>query len=335
MAGSATAFLAALAPEQRARVQRPFADDAARTNWSNLPTSIYPRTGLPLSEMTSAQRVAFHDLLAAATSSQGYAKATTIMWLEEILRDLDRDRLASGQFRADMAERFRGVIASRQADNYWVMVFGTPGSANWGWMLTGHHLAANFTVVDGKVGFTPLFVGTEPQVVKDGLFAGWRVLDHEILRAFALVRTLDVAQRKAAVVADKVAADEFTGRGREASLKAMVGIPAAKLDAGQQRLLWGLIREFVGSAADEAADVQMRKIEKDGLAKLQFAWWGPTDDPSKRFMYRIHGPSILIEYVREERNGSPSNHVHAIVRDPSNDYGGDWLAKHYKEEPHP
>jgi hypothetical protein len=198
-----------------------------------------------------------------------------------------------------------------------------------------HHLAVNFTVVDGKVGFTPLFVGAEPQVVKEGTFAGWRVLDHEIVRAFALVRSLDAGQRRMAVLADTVAEDQFTGKGRKDSLATMAGIPASRLGADQQRMLWGLVREFVGSAADEAADAQMRKIERDGLAKLHFAWWGPTDDPSRRFMYRIHGPSILIEYVREERNGAPTNHVHAIVRDPSNDYGEDWLAKHYREQPHP
>ena len=48
-----------------------------------------------------------------------------------------------------------------------------------------------------------------------------------------------------------------------------------------------------------------------------------------------HGPSILIEYVRQGQRSTPANHVHAIVRDPRNDYGEDWLAKHYREQPHP
>lgn len=335
MSAAASAFVATLSAEQRARIERPFADDAARTNWSNLPTPLYPRDGLPLTEMTAAQRVALHDLLAAATSSQGYAKATTIMWIEEILREQETARMAAGEFPADRIDRMKTIIASRQAGNYWVTISGTPGGTRWGWMLSGHHLAVNFTVVDGKVAFTPLFVGAEPQVVKDGQFAGWRVLDHEIVRAFALVRSLDAGQRRSAILADAVAPDQFTGKGRKDGLAVMAGVPASRLDADQQRMLWGLVREFVGSAADEAADAQMRKIERDGMAKLHFAWWGPTDDPSRRFMYRIHGPSILIEYVREERGGAPTNHVHAIVRDPSNDYGEDWLAKHYREQPHP
>lgn len=29
--------------------------------------------------------------------------------------------------------------------------------------------------------------------------------------------------------------------------------------------------------------------------------------------------------------GGTANHVHSIVRDPSNDYGEDWLGRHYEE----
>jgi hypothetical protein len=48
----------------------------------------------------------------------------------------------------------------------------------------------------------------------------------------------------------------------------------------------------------------------------------------------VHGPSILIEYIRERGVGGDqgaANHVHSIVRDPSNDYGEDWLELHYQE----
>lgn len=48
-----------------------------------------------------------------------------------------------------------------------------------------------------------------------------------------------------------------------------------------------------------------------------------------RLYYRVHGPRILIEYIRQN-----NNHDHTIVRDPKNDYGEDWLGKHY-EEHHP
>ncbi len=43
--------------------------------------------------------------------------------------------------------------ACRSSANYRIVMLGEPGAARWGWMLTGHHLAANFTVVNGQVAF--------------------------------------------------------------------------------------------------------------------------------------------------------------------------------------
>jgi hypothetical protein len=61
---------------------------------------------------------------------------------------------------------------------------------------------------------------------------------------------------------------------------------------------------------------------------LWFSWRGPVDVGGK-FYYRVHGPRVLIEYNRQN-----ANHDHMVIRDPSNDYGEDWLGKHY-EEHHP
>jgi hypothetical protein len=333
MAESASAFLATLTDEQRARIVRPFEDDAARTNWSYWPPDPSEREGLLIAGLSAAQRIAFHRMLMAATSGQGYAKSTAVMWLDDILRAEEAGKLA-----APDAERVTppGQLPPRRSSaNYRIVMFGQPGSARWGWMLTGHHLAANFTVVNGAVAFTPLFVGASPQVVGDGPYAGWHVLGHETVRGFELARSLTDQQRRVAVVSGVASNAAFTDRGRREQLKTMVGIPASQLSAQQQQVLWGLVREFVGSAGDEAAQAKLRAIERDGLDQLHFAWWGPTTDPAQRFMYRIHGPSILIEYVRQGQGSTPLNHVHAIVRDPRNDYGEDWLAKHYREQPHP
>ena len=332
---SASAFLASLRADQRTRISLPFEDDRARTDWSNLPSVMFERRGVALAEMTPAQRAAFHGLLEASLSSQGYGKAATIMWFEDILREEESERLKTGSIAPERRSFVDSLIQSRQSDNYWVTIFGEPGAVRWGWMVSGHHLAANFTVIAGRIAFTPLFLGVEPQTVGTGRYAGWRVLGHEIQRGFELSRTLDEGQRRAAKISDEITADLFTGKGRKDSLQAPVGIPASRLNKQQQAKLWGLLREFIGSAADEAAEAQLHSIRQDGLEKLHFAWWGNAEDPSRRFMYRIHGPSILIEYVREARGGDPANHVHAIVRDPRNDYGEDWLSKHYKEQPHP
>lgn len=336
MSEAATSFLATLSAEERAAATRPFEDAAARVNWSNLPTAMAPRDGLSLAVMSPAQRQAAHTMLIATMSSQGYGKTAAIMWLDDILRAEETAWLASATLTPEQREQRERIISSRNSGNYFLIIFGEPGDSRWGWSISGHHMAANFTVVDGNVAFTPLFLGASPQTVRSGQYAGWRVLQHEIDRGFTLMASLNEEQRQDAVLADAVTADLFTGRGRKDSLAAPVGLRASQLDTQQQALLWGLIREFVGDVADEPAAVQLESIRRDGLDALHFAWWGRTDEPDQRFMYRIHGPSILIEYVRENdaATGGPSNHVHAIVRDPRNDYGEDWLGRHYTESPH-
>lgn len=337
IADAATRFLGSLSPEQRALAVLPFEDDAARVNWSNLPAPMSPRHGIALAELSPEQRRAAHGLLIAAMSSQGYGKTAAIMWIDDILRVEEGEWLVSATLPPEQRAQRELILASRSSGNYWFVVFGEPGASRWGWAISGHHLAANFTVVDGRVAFTPLFLGAAPQTVDSGPYAGWSVLQHEIDRGFAMAASLNEEQRRQAVIADAVTSDLFTGRGRKDSLAAPIGLPASQLDARQQAQLWGLIREFVGDATDEAAAAQMESIRADGLERLHLAWWGPTDDPAQRFMYRIHGPSILIEYARESNTrgtGGPGNHVHAIVRDPRNDYGEDWLGKHYTEHAH-
>jgi hypothetical protein len=48
-----------------------------------------------------------------------------------------------------------------------------------------------------------------------------------------------------------------------------------------------------------------------------FVWYGPTTNGSAAY-YRIQGPALLIEYAPQQ-NGT--NHIHTIIRDPTNDYG--------------
>ena len=43
--------------------------------------------------------------------------------------------------------------------------------------------------------------------------------------------------------------------------------------------------------------------------------------------YRIQGPTLIIEYDNTQNN---ANHIHTVVRDLKNDFGGDVLLEHYK-----
>jgi hypothetical protein len=100
------------------------------------------------------QRLA-HRLMASGLSQGGYAAAATIMGLENTL---------------DAAEGWRRSYPGRAGPNrgrdpllYFVSVFGTPGAGSWGWRVGGHHLALNYTVVDGRgLSASPLFLGANP-----------------------------------------------------------------------------------------------------------------------------------------------------------------------------
>ncbi|MDE2771262.1 MAG: DUF3500 domain-containing protein [Bacteroidota bacterium] len=327
MRAMAVAFLGSLDNEQLSETQFEFSDMDARTRWSNLPSIFYERGGLRAGDMTVTQRHHLHDLIRASTSSQGYLKIAGVMWLDDVLSEAAAERGASGR----MAE----LIESWTTENYWVSVFGNPETdEQWGWLLTGHHLSASFTIVGDNVAFTPLFLGAEPYIVESGPYAGWRILSHERERGFRLMQTLTNGQRAIAVLGEAVPNDIFEGPGQRNRLESIEGIQASALDEAQQVLLWELIEEYVRNADHRAANAQLAKIRSDGLEALSFAWIGPTEHMERRYYYRVHGPSVLIEYVRERGVGGDengSNHIHTIVRDPSNDYGEDWLETHYEE----
>ena len=314
----------------REAVVRPLDDNTARTNWSNLPNSMAPRTGLSVKEMSAEQRRAFHAMMISALSSQGYLKSATIMWHEDPLREMFESMIASAPVDEDRRAQGREFAKNYDAELFFVHVFGDPASKDWGWMATGHHFAVNFTVVGNRIGFTPMFLGASPQVLPEGRYAGWHVLEHEGKRALELLASFTPAQLSQVVVSETADGGLFAGPGNT-SPRPETGIKASQLDPVQRLLLDALVEEYLGDASDEAAARQRASIAADGAETLRFSWWGPTDQPRGRYMYRVHGPSILIDYIREPSRGGGHNHVHAIMRDPSNDYGSDWLERHYKE----
>ena len=59
---------------------------------------------------------------------------------------------------------------------------------------------------------------------------------------------------------------------------------------------------------------------KGNLADTYFAWRGPTTAGSAAY-YRVQGPTVVIEYAPQQMGGDAANHIHAMYRDPTNDYG--------------
>jgi hypothetical protein len=96
------------------------------------------------------------------------------------------------------------------------------------------------------------------------------------------------------------------------------------------------LREYVYNATPIVAEYQIKRIEDAGIENLYFGWAG-SRTPGEGHYYRIHGPTILIEYDNVQNE---ANHVHSVWRDMQHDFGGsyhpdsDLLRKHYEEADH-
>src|SRR5881296_1100184 len=197
MAAAANHFLATLTAEQAAKASYPL-EDKERFNWHFIPRE---RKGLPFKEMAPEQKHLAHALLSTALSHRGYLKASTIMSLEQVLRDLEQ-----------------GKGPARDPELYFVTVFGKPDSkGTWGWRLEGHHLSLNFMLAEGKeISVTPSFLGSNPGEVREGPRKGLRVLAAEEDLARRLVSSLNDDQRKVAIYTNTAPREIITGNDRKA-----------------------------------------------------------------------------------------------------------------------
>ncbi len=321
---AAKAFLDSLSIEQRKAVSYGMRDDA-RATWSNLPTLMTSPAGVMLGNLTDVQRHRVHQMMQLSLSSQGYAKAQSIMWLDDILREIEQRNIDSGANDSAIA---RVLVKNRSSGNYAIAMFGDPGNGHWGWKISGHHLAVNISVVSGQIGMTPTFYGSNPRVIQEGPYAGFTPLSAERLLGLRFFNTLTDEQRDRAVIHKERPEDVIEGPGRRGSLKKFEGLSAKRLTVDQMQALQLLVMEYVRNGSAAIAGEHLDAIAAAGWKNLWFSWRGPTDG-QKEFYYRVHGPRLLIEY-----NLQNPNHDHAVVRDVLNDYGEDWLGHHYAEE-HP
>jgi len=306
-----TRWLDALDAAQRSRAVFPF-DSAERFAWDYRPGT---RRGLALADMTETQRAAAMAIVDSAMSERGAREVRAIIALEPILGQLER---AAGH----------GVI-DRDPERYWFAVFGDPARvAPWSWRLGGHHVAVGSTVAAGRViGSAPSFLGANPATVPAGPLAGRRAIDGEELLARALLWSLSPSQRTLAVVDPVAPPDILSGNGYRADLREVPsGIRHDQLEVAQQAGLEGLIQRYLERSAPAIANGEWDRIRAADLASVTFAWAGP-DLPGRGHYYAIRGPSLLVEYDNTQ-NGA--NHIHSVWRDPTNDWGEDFLADHYR-----
>jgi len=330
---AANVFLSTLDEKQRAAVVYKFDDQQQRARWSNFPTGVVPRGGLPLKDLDEAQRTAVMQLLGAALSPQGLEKVQQIMQGDETLKsqpDNGPRGGGPGQGRQGGGGRGRGGRGQGGGgpgggggalfgkDLYYISFLGTPSEKE-PWMLQfgGHHLALNITIVGEKGVLTPSLTGAQPATYQvDGKTV--RPLGRENDKAFALLGTLDETQKKQAVLTYNVN-DLVLGPGQDGRTIQPEGLKVSAMNKKQRDLLIDLIGEWSRIVTDGYATARMEEITA-GLDETYFAWSGPTTvEPGKNgtSYYRIQGPKLVIEYAPQRSD----DHIHAMYRDPTNDYG--------------
>jgi hypothetical protein len=298
---SANGFLSSLDEGQRSKVLFEFNDAAQRMKWSNLPTTMVPRAGLKMGDLSAPQRKAAMGLLATTLSKRGYEKVFAIVEGDEVLK---------------ASSRGGGPMFGR--DLFYISFLGKP-SVKDPWMLQfgGHHLALNITMVGREGILTPSLTAAQPaKYTVDGKTV--RPLGAENDKAFALINALDEGQRKQAILNYKVA-DLVLGPGHDGKTIQPEGIKCSAMNASQQAMLLDLVGEWSGIIHEEAAAARMAEI-KGSLLETWFAWSGPTTNGMPAY-YRIQGPTLVIEYAPQPLGGDPTMHIHTIYRDPTNDYG--------------
>jgi Protein of unknown function (DUF3500) len=259
------------------------------------------RGGLRMGDLTKAQRDAVSALLAAALSPRGSEKVRQIVEADEDLKK------SGGQ-------------AMFGHDEYYISFLGQPSTSE-PWMIQfgGHHLGINITLAGEHTTLAPSHTGAKPAIYE---FEGKTVrpLGHETDKAFALLSSLDEAQRKQAILGFKMH-DLVLGPGRDGQTIQPEGIKGPALTEKQREMLLDLASEWTGLMIENAAKAKMDDMKKN-IAETWFTWSGPIENGKGYF--RIQGPTVLIEYAPQRLGGDETKHIHTIYREPNNDYGAMW-----------
>ncbi len=306
---AASAFLKSLSPELRGKAQ--FAlDSPERFDWNFVPKA---RNGASLLQLDDGQAELLGPLLATALSPEGLLSARGIMKHENILRRIETER---------------GIDATRRdPGHYFTSIFGKPGAAApWAWRFEGHHLSLNVTQIPGQPPLIgPVFMGANPATVPSGPQTGFRLLAAEEDLARALINMLPAERRKAAVIRETAFSEILTGNDREVKLE-LAGLSAGGMSEGERQQLRELIGLYVGRFNSGSAREVLRRMDGAGFENLRFAWAGGLESGQPHY-YRVHGPTLLIEYDDTQND---ANHIHTVYRDLRHDFGADVLRAHYR-----
>ena len=310
-AAAANAFLKSLTQELRSAASFPL-DSSERLAWHFIPKE---RVGASLLKLDDAQSELLGPLLASALSPEGLLATRGVMKHENILRRVETE--------AGVANASR-----RDPGLYYTAVFGKPSNtAPWAWRFEGHHLSINVTELPGEAPVVaPVFMGANPARVPSGPNAGFRLLAGEEDLGREMIRMLPASRRAIATIRDTAFPDILTGNDPKVQKLEFAGLAAADMTPDERAQLRRLVELYVGRMNSASAKDALARLDSAGFDKVRFAWAGGIE-PGQPHYYRIHGPTLLIEYDDTQND---ANHIHTVYRDLERDFGGDALRAHYK-----
>jgi hypothetical protein len=312
-AAAANAFLESLPKNLRADTRFPL-DSPERLAWHFVPRE---RVGASLLELDDAQSELLGPLLATALSPEGLLATRGILKHENILRRVETEAGLANASRRDPGLYYTAVFG-QAADN-------TP----WAWRFEGHHLSINVTELPGEAPVVaPLFMGANPARVLAGPNAGFRLLAAEEDLGREMITLLPASSRQIAIIRDTAFSDILTGNDPKVRNLELAGLAAADMSAAERAQLRRLIELYLGRMSAASAKDALARLDRAGFEKVRFAWAGGIAAGQAHY-YRIHGPTLLIEYDNTQND---ANHIHTVYRDLERDFGGDALRAHYRTD---
>lgn len=306
----AVAFVASLTEGERKITVFPFTE-MNRYSWGFVPTSMLERTGISMNDLTATQRKHLENLLQAYLSKDGYKRVNDIMSFEYILKELEPTN------------------THRIPGNYKVAVYGDPARDSiWGWKFSGHHIALNFTIVEGQLAFAPFFFGANPGIVQAGPKKDLQLLKLEEQLGFQLINSMTAEQQQKTMLQEKALDEIVTGNSKKVSPLDPAGIPVSDLNEAQRATLHQLILGYLIAMPPHISKARMDRLATEEQGAIRFAWAGGKEQ-GKPHYYRIQGKTFLIELDNTQNN---ANHVHTVWRDFDGDFGEDLLREHYQHD---
>jgi len=265
-------FYDSLKPDQRKEICKPF-DDPLRTkinaNWAITKTKI--------DDYSKDQQAILDEIFKSVTSPDGY---------ERFQKQMEDDAGGFGE--------------------YQVAVFGTPGSGQFEWEMTGRHLtirADGDSVANAAFG-GPIVYGHGQGDSKKGLPGN--VFYYQTLKANEVFNALDGKQRERALMKQAPKEDAVLVQGTSGRFP---GLAVGELSGDQKALVESVIKVILAPYREEDVDeaLAIRK-EGGGLDGLHMAFYEAQDIGGDKVwdIWRIEGPTMVCHF-----RGAP--HVHAYV----------------------